>query len=238
MVEEAPAQEPRPDDEPPIGWVQSLLKFSGTDTDLLRECLWRLLDNAKQAATAGRRQELYVVLSAVAFELVNRRLINEISIQGAKLSALTFLRPLLPLAVAYFYLFAVIAWNRHSTYRAAFFDYTKKAFPGLEDSGMDELLMPGDIPFVEEIPERFLPKSVNRLYRPLNIGLVVMYAFAPILFEVYAFIQLYRYGGNNPIPLSGLAALTAVLLAIGLILIFRSPEIEDFTQAPSYSKKS
>jgi hypothetical protein len=223
MAEQLPPRASRPDRDSKAGWVKTLLESNGNDSDLLRECLWRLFDKMKQAATLSNRQQLYMVLLAIGFELVNRRLINEFSFQGAKLSAITFLRPLLPLAVAYCYLIWSMSWSRYAVYRHLIRDLTKQAFPGVYHSGVDELLMPGENPLVEELPQRFNPQPVRMLRNVIANGQLVLLLFGPILFEYYAFAQLYRHGNNSPIALSTLAALTSTLLIAGVALFMRDP---------------
>src|SRR5689334_10133766 len=84
--------------------VDLFLDEHGSNPELLRDTLWRMIDINREITRIQKRSGLMILAAALVFELLNRRVIGEASFGGVKLSKLDFVRTLAPLAISYFLL--------------------------------------------------------------------------------------------------------------------------------------
>ena len=156
---------------------------------------------------------------AIVCELLNQVTVSEFSIFGVKLTNLILVRKLIPVAIAYLF-------NSHSSLLAlrrllleCLFHSVQAAQPQIFHNGLWSFLNP---PSTFEIQSIFVARANRLLKRAMsNLSLLLMIAvaFGPILYLIYAYLQLFYSFGLADLLL-WLSAITSACLTMQGFLMF------------------
>jgi hypothetical protein len=207
--------------------VAQLVESEGKDRDFIRDCLWRLMDNAGQAAKKSRRSFVYVVLVALVIELLNRGFIGEVGFLGVKLAKLDFLLPFLPIVAAYYFLLSVNAYVAFETHSSVVEQLTKRAYPGLYVSRLWKLLLGADVVATAEVPDEFIPVKSRSIDSVLVWTQLLFVSLLPVAFSVYAIVQVFRHASIDTVYAVAVSVATLIRLTLSIstaVGYFLSPD--------------
>jgi hypothetical protein len=162
-----------------------------------------------------------VVIAGVAagFELLNRNMLAEFSVTGAKFTDVDFLRTLAPAVVAYLLLrFAVLA-RELGINHSVFSHLTCQYFYGLHGSEIDRVLAVVGGPAVSRPPPAFTPKGRLLGDSAMTVQTIIS-VVAPCVFIVYAFCQLLMKSPANILTWLAMAAtLVCLFFTAGFVVM-------------------
>lgn len=199
---------------------------SGTshNRDLVDKVYWRLVELHADLRKRIARDFVTMAALALAFELLNRRLITDATTNGIKFGKLDFARYLIPVLVALLYYRTSNAIREQTTIYHVCNDIAARVYKPLHESKLDMLLL----------SEAAVTSNLNttqflRSWRTTSAHLMALFEVSvfgvliPLGFSCYAILQLFR-SSNPPYGAAWLATVvTVVLVVIGLISVVTQP---------------
>jgi hypothetical protein len=182
--------------------------------ELKEALLWRLVDATAAHLHRMRRWMLVGVVAGLCFELLNRKLVGEVTVSFAKLSAVGFLRPVMPVVVAAAFAAQMASYLEYRVASTVCDLYGDQAFESLRESALLEMFGPDLISYTGRSASSYAP-DVASLSSKIAGGVQTWVVLVgPLLFTGYAFTQLFRSPGS---ALANWLALgmTLVALAVG-----------------------
>lgn len=161
-----------------------------------------------------------VLVGMVAFELVVRASLSELSLGPIKITDLSMVQKILPAVVAYFYnqiisLYAIRILARQVHDRAI--KYTARS---IYENDLEYFTLPHSWFLTEDIMKQY---TGIKLFTIITIPVKFATVVAPIAFLVYAYYQNFRISGSSDI-LVWSSLIASVILAIqGAMFYFYSP---------------
>jgi hypothetical protein len=195
--------------------------------ELAREAYWRLLDNTKEFQKRVNRSFVLMAVFALAFELLNRGLVTDVSVGGLRLTRLESLNFVLPIAIGFEFFSAISAIRDRNVMMGAYARLSVDIYPNLHDSFINALLITPSGFITSIFPYVYINDRAGRLTSFLSAFEYVVFCFAlPIGLLAYILIQLFRDGGFAVLAVWVSAVLTSMFIVIGFAIFF-SMEIED-----------
>jgi hypothetical protein len=169
-------------------------------------------DNLKYTESTIVRSSRFLLLIAIVFELISRAAVSELSFSGVKITDLSLIQKTLPLIAAYFYYTTMsgVAMRRLLT------EFHDRLFTLLSPKFRTEDFELFLLPFTPLITERIIANNTNgwisKLIRNLSLPLMIIVLLGPLIFEAYAFYELfYSFGVKDVV--------TWIVLSISLVFI-------------------
>jgi hypothetical protein len=195
--------------------------------ELAREAYWRLLDNTKEFQKRVNRSFVLMAVFALAFELLNRGLVTEVSVGGLRLTRLESLDFVLPIAIGFEIFSAMSAIRDRNVMMGAYARLSVAIYPNLHDSFINALLITPSGFITSIFPYVYINDRAGRLTSFLSAFEYVVFGFLlPIGLPAYILTQLFRHGGFDAWEAWVSAVLTSMFIVIGFAIFF-SMEIED-----------
>lgn len=202
--------------------AKAFVESPRVDAEFLQHFYWRLVDRQELILRRSRKHFVAIGASALIFELLNRNLIGELAVSGIKLSGLSFLHLLLPAVIAYCYLVAFHGWVGYQILRGIAEDFIAVAFPGFRASGLAAALAPSSNVVSEEVPYALVPPRARKALVVADGMQVVVFVVGPVVFLVYAYIQLFGREGFGDSGLWIALGLTVALVVGSWIYMLKS----------------
>ncbi|HET6530387.1 MAG TPA: hypothetical protein VFH03_07175 [Actinoplanes sp.] len=205
-------------------------EFAEHHPEFAKDIIGRLLDQVRELAKRTKNVFLGMVVTAVAFELLNRKLLGEASAFGFKVAKLDFLRYFAPIVMS-FLLFQIINIARdglfiQNTTRAL----TRLAYPALSRSLILDMTVPvtGLLSSANASVELIGARAVRKRDIIDNFELVLFTLVMPLSFAVYSIVQLFRQGDSPFIAAIATLSVTVLVLAAAVWALKALVEEPDF----------
>jgi hypothetical protein len=212
--------------------VRILFESPEADADFIKQCFWELKAQFDGAAAKMNKWLIWGVTAVVAFELLNRRLINSASTWFIELSRLSFLIYVMPILASLALLNVMVLSLEGLNYVALIDAFTEKAYKNLYESSIYLLFTSNAGFFGASMPSSICGKLGYRSFSILGYGQAFLYFIGYTVFEIYAYIQLFRHGGatNMATIFSLLASLG--LLALAIVFVVSILELPETASVP------
>jgi hypothetical protein len=190
------------------------------DGPVALQYLNELRTQMQDISKSSRQNVLLLLLTAAAFELLNRAAVANAEIGPFQIKDLSLIQKVLPVIFAYFIYYAFVLGARYLYSMRVADEITRTFQPALSDAILDRLLYPQGSPLFGPLLWHKSNSSMYRLTtaftRVLRIGSVV----SPILIEIYAFSSLRdRFGLNDVVVAFSLIFSLGFLAFSALILL-------------------
>jgi hypothetical protein len=206
--------------------LKAKLKNAFADDDsFLDEYTSALRDNLRDIEARTTQATRTLIILLVAFELLHRAAISEVSAFGFKFSDLSLIQKFLPLVAAYMYYLVSSLYVMRRLTREAHDEAIQLKRPTLVQNGVHYYLVPSSHFVTEEIVENASTGVVKSLVEKLSMPLMAAILFLPIVFSVYSYVVLFWQFGIKDIVLwfslivSIPFSLQGLLLYIGVLLL-------------------
>lgn len=191
-----------------------------------REYLTDIRENWRKLEKNLCRLLIFLVLLIVAFELLKKSAIGEISFGSIKLSDLSFAYKIIPILISYsFYSLCNITLT-FKTYRIIHESVLRAIYPELIKNDIEKFYVPpyltifGDITFS---PKHF---SLYKLFDFLQARFVLTVIFGSLLFEIYAFINLFNLYGREDVYTWISLVISLFFILMGLLVVIAHNDVE------------
>src|ERR1700722_10374485 len=111
--------------------IKTFLSGEKKDPDFIKQCFWELKAECDSYAKSIARWRILSFTAACLFELLNRRLIGEVSLSGIKVIRLSFLLYIIPPAVTVSLLTIATLNIEQNMYIKTLREFSRQQFPAL-----------------------------------------------------------------------------------------------------------
>jgi hypothetical protein len=194
------------------------IRDSATDEDAYPQLILAKWQDVEGSVT---RTAGFMLLVAAIFELINRREASELNLSFIKLTDPSLVLVALPVVIAYLYsTFGQLVAEGEQALQA----YVKAVSARQDANKSYEALVPGPslIAALRGRPAEG-DRRTQRIAYGGNVAKVFIAATWPIVFQVYAYDQLFRVEGPSSALLWLSAAVAALLMAFGVVSAFAKP---------------
>jgi hypothetical protein len=207
----------------PIEHATNLFKEQASRTpELAREAFWRLLDNAKDCQKRINRALITMAIFGLIFELLNRRLLSEVSVVGLKFAKLETLLFIPPIVIGFEAFYGASAFRDRSVMNSAYSRLSDAVYPDFHSSDVDVLLVVPSGIVTSIFPNVWINNEAAGLAWLLNaVEYVLFAALLPVGLPVYTLVQLFRHTGPAA-PESWISAIFTISLMVIAWLTMRS----------------
>ncbi|GAA1409227.1 hypothetical protein ACFQZ4_16240 [Catellatospora coxensis] len=191
--------------------VKQFLDDKKTDPELVREYLGLLLAEQRSLVSQINRSFGLMFLLATLFVLIAVQGVQELSIGGVKLGNLHFISALIPVVMAGLFARAAMLNARRSVVVETYNKLNEQVCPGLYQSDLDTLLIP-NLFFVTSEPLMFgWSGRMKKVAEIAWIAEICVFIMLPIVFYVYAYIQIFSL-----LPVTSPPAWISFLLTVAM----------------------
>ena len=193
------------------------------DDKLTREDVQYVYDQILNTyrATAHRlaRDCIALVLFAVLFALLATQDLTEVELFGLKLSKFTLILLTIPVVESLLNLRIITNFTVVTICESAIYEFGTQHYSTLHPSKLDELLSPS-LNVSPTMDNEFYRLGIGRrILKMMAIAEVLVVLLIPIVFTVWAYIQLFASPNIGVIPTLISLALTLALVLLGILLL-------------------
>ncbi|MEM6458128.1 MAG: hypothetical protein AAF710_01920 [Planctomycetota bacterium] len=188
--------------------------------DNFREYVKTVRDNMVYTESALWKTGRTMLVFIIAFELLNRAIIAEVSFGGFKITDLDLIRRFLPLGVAYFY-YQTSSFIALRRFLKELHDQSfRLLYPEMYEHNLECYVHPPSAFETEHIVELNTGGVLKTLIGSLSVPLMFAIVVGPVLFQGYAMFYTFRAFGLADIIVWIVALASLAFTVQGILLIF------------------
>lgn len=202
------------------GRIRVAFEEDAVDSDELRNYLTELRVNWRQAELTLSRTISLILLTCVAFELLTRGVVSEVSVVFLKISNATQLvAPALPVMLAYLTLNLIMLIGDINLYELVHETAIELRHKSLYDNHMEVALEPPGAFFTGSRLKFSRGTSINRALAPIFTFLRIgIYLILPVIFLAYTYVRLLATRGLGDVLVWASMGISAILVVAATLL--------------------
>jgi hypothetical protein len=198
------------------------------DREDLRFFLSRILDACNRLHRSGRRGLVVIAGLAGLFVLMSAGGLTEAELFGVKVSRFSLFLIVIPVAVAFIFARSIIMIKSSTIYKHIYFDITGRYYPSWARSRLDGLLLTSEHMLSGAVDENFFDKGLGRqVLLASSMVEMVAWTFAPLAFDVYAYLVLFRSSEIQQVGVTISAAISGLLIILGMVNFLTMPTMPE-----------
>ncbi len=205
--------------------VKTFLSSASADPDFIKQCFWGLKTEYDFYGKKITRWAIVGIVAACLFELLNRNLIGEIDVSGVKVARLSFLLYIMPPIVAASLLNLATLNIEQNIYLLLLKEFALQQFPALHETEIIALYLAQQGGLVGYIPDSFVKPRTITFLDLSRTGQALLVVASFIIFEFYAYTQLFVHSRHNILPSVISVCISAAILTLAVPLVLNSDTI-------------
>jgi len=194
----------------------------GHDGPAALQYLNELRTQMQEISKSSRQTALLLLLTAAAFELLNRAAVANAEIGPFQIKDLSLIQKVLPVIFAYFIYDAFVLGARYLYSMRVADEITRTFQPSLSDAVLDRLLYPQGSSLFGPMLWHKSNSSMYRLTTAFTMVLRVGSVVSPILIEIYAFSSLRNRFGLNDVVVAFSLIFSLGFIAFSVLILLTS----------------
>jgi hypothetical protein len=211
--------------------IKAFLLGEKTDPDFIKQCFWELKAECDSYAKRIARWRILGFTAVCLFELLNRRLIGEVSLSGIEVIHLSFLLYIIPPAVTVSLLTIATLNIEQDIYIRTLREFSRQQFPALYRSEFIKFFIAQQGILGGNFPRSSMESRTNLGMELSRAGQGILLPIAYLAFEFYAYLQLFTHTGRDDIPAVISLCASVILLTLASPLIFNKQTLNPYSRS-------